>query len=391
MKSAVSGRRGRGAAAAAVALVALFGATRAQAHGVGMSQLQLRLEGARLEGQWTVQLADARRALDLDPQIGGQAGYREVGAREAALGDYVVGRIAISGDAGPCTIVQPGTGLLWQPEVGEVRVPLAVTCPGAPRRLSIRCDLLFDLDRKHRVYFSVEDARATSVGVLRQERRSVTIDVQQLRPWRDFLEFLREGVVHIWSGLDHLLFLLALLLPAPLTRQSGEWSLRSGLRPVVREVLKVVTAFTAAHSVTLVLSFYGLVAPPARAVEVAIAVSVFAAAWNNLRPFLPGRAWAIAGAFGLVHGLGFAGALRNLALPTRARGLALAAFNLGVELGQLAIVAAVLPLLYWTSRRPFYRRGVLGLGSLAIAWIAVLWILQRGFGLSLGGGPAPPQ
>ena len=291
----------------ALALAVLGSAGTADAHGVGMSQLQLRVDGVRLEGQWAVHLADARRAVDLDPQIGGQAGYGELLTRAGALGAYLAGRIAIGGDAGACAMASEGTPLAWQPDLNEVRVPLAVTCPGAPHHLSLRADLLFDLDPKHRVYFSIEDARATSVGVLRQDRREVTFDVRQLRPWSDFAEFVREGVAHIWSGLDHLLFLLALLLPAPLARQSGVWSLRSGLRPVIREVLKVVTAFTAAHSVTLVLSFYGLVAPPTRAVEVAIAVSVFAAAWNNLRPFLPGRAWAIAGAFGLVHGLGFAG------------------------------------------------------------------------------------
>src|SRR5262249_8285044 len=153
----------------------------------------------------------------------------------------------------------------------------------------------------------------------------------------DFLEFVREGVRHIWSGLDHLLFLLALLLPAPLARAWGRWEPRAGLAAAAREGLKVVTAFTVAHSLTLGLAFFGLVSFRAQWVEVAIALSVFAAAWNNLRPFLPGRAWAMALAFGLVHGLGFAGALRNLALPIRARGLALAAFNVGVELGQLAI------------------------------------------------------
>src|SRR5262249_18746841 len=156
---------------------------------------------------------------------------------------------------------------------------------------------------------------------------------------------------HIWSGLDHILFLLALLLPAALVREGTAWSPRPGLWTTAREVLKVVTAFTVAHSITLCLSFFGLVTLPSRWLEATIALSVFAAAWNNLRPFLPGRAWVMALGFGLVHGLGFAGALRNLALPMRARGLALASFNVGVEVGQLAIVAAVLPLLYAASRR----------------------------------------
>ena len=144
-----------------------------------------------------------------------------------------------------------------------------------------------------------------------------------------------------------------------------------------------MTAFTLAHSVTLSLSFFRVVTPPAALVETAIALSVFAAAWNNLRPFLPGRAWWIALLFGLVHGLGFAGALNNLSLPRHARLLALGAFNVGVELGQLAIVAAVLPLLYAASRRRAYPRLVMGAGSLGIAWLAVVWALERGAGLTL--------
>jgi hypothetical protein len=377
--------------AAAAALATLAGAGTVSAHGIGMSQLRLRLDGVRIDGAWAVHLGDARRAVGLDPRRSDAAAFGELEVRADALRAYLAARTAIASDAGECPSAPASAPISFQPEQGEVLVPLAAACPAVPRRLTLRSDLLFDLDPKHRVYFSVEDARATSVGVLRQERRAATFDVRQLRPWSDFLEFVRAGVAHIWSGADHLLFLLALLLPAPLVRTSGAWMPRGGLAAVAREVLKVVTAFTAAHSLTLVLSFFGLLAPPARGVEVTIAASVFLAAWNNLRPFLPGRAWALAAVFGLVHGLGFAGALRNLSLPTQARGLALAGFNLGVELGQLVVVALVLPPLYLASRRRPYERWVMGVGSLAISWIAVLWVLQRGFGLALGNAAAAAQ
>src|SRR5262249_46589358 len=150
---------------------------------------------------------------------------------------------------------------------------------------------------------------------------------------------------------------------------AGGWSRRDSLAGTMREGIKVVTAFTVAHSVTLALAFFGIFLPPARFVEVGIALSVFAAAWNNVRPFLPGRAWVMALVFGLVHGLGFAGALRNLSLPIHARWLALIAFNLGVEVGQIAIVALALPLLYNAAKRPEYPRFVMGAGSLVIAWV----------------------
>jgi hypothetical protein len=384
MKRLGPGVSGSRLTAAALIAATLAGGGTAVAHGVGMSQLRLRIAGARIEGDWAVHLGDARRAVGLDPQKSDQAGFGELRERANALAGYLASRVTITGETAACSLAGLASPLSYQPESGEVQVPLVASCPVAPRRLTLASDLLFDLDPRHRVYFSIEDARATSVGVLRQDRRRVSLDVRQLRPWSDFAEFVRAGVVHIWTGADHLLFLLALLLPAPLARAAGGWVSRDGLRAVAREVLKVVTAFTAAHSITLVLSFFGLLTPPARTVEVAIAVSVFLAAWNDLRPFLPGRAWVIGGAFGLVHGLGFAGALRNLSLPTHARGLALAAFNLGVELGQLVVVVLVLPALYAASRRRFYERWVLGAGSLAIAWIALLWVSQRAFGLSFG-------
>ena len=219
--------------------------------------------------------------------------------------------------------------------------------------------------------------------MLRASERHIEFGVRQFHLGEIVWEFVRDGVAHIWSGLDHLLFLLALLLPAALVRVTHGWLPRAGLWASAREVLKVVTAFTVAHSITLSLAFFGVVRLPAQWIEVGIAASVFAAAWNNLRPFLPGRAWIMAFGFGLVHGMGFAGALGNLSLPRHARVLALASFNGGVELGQLAVVAALLPLLYLGARRGWYPRVVMGLGSLGIAWMAVIWILERAFNLAL--------
>jgi hypothetical protein len=356
----------------------------ASAHGLGMSQLRVRVDGPRLDGEWDIQLRDARRAVGLGIETSGEAGWGELAPREASLRAYLARRIFFDADGAAC-VTEIAAAPAWQPDSSQLTYRIVSSCPVEPRRLGMRCDVFFDFDPSHRAYYSVQDARVTDLGLFRSEARVVRLDIHHFHAGSDFVEFVREGVRHIWTGLDHLLFLLALLLPAPLARAGGQWSPRPGLAAAAREVLKVVTAFTVAHSLTLGLAFFGLVSFRAQWVEVAIALSVFAAAWNNLRPFLPGRAWAMALAFGLVHGLGFAGALRNLALPIRARGLALAAFNVGVELGQLAIVAPLLPLLYAASRRRFYARFVMGTGSLLIAWLAVLWMLERAFGLPVFG------
>ena len=164
-----------------------------------------------------------------------------------------------------------------------------------------------------------------------------------------FVDYLEEGVLHIWAGFDHILFLLSLLLPAVLVPSaiSGEaWAAAPGFRAALWDVLKVVTAFTVAHSITLSLATLGVVSLPSRLVESAIAASVVLAAVNNIRPVVHGGRWIIAFCFGLIHGFGFASVLSDLGLPQGSLLLALIAFNLGVELGQLAIVAVFLPLAY---------------------------------------------
>ena len=149
------------------------------------------------------------------------------------------------------------------------------------------------------------------------------------------------------------------------------------------DVLRIVTAFTVAHSITLSLAVLGLVTLPSRLVESAIAASVVAAALNNIWPLVRGRRWMVAFLFGLVHGFGFASVLADLGLPQGALAVALLGFNVGVELGQLAIVAVFLPLAYALRRSWFYRRAVLVGGSLLIALLAAVWLVERVFELKL--------
>jgi hypothetical protein len=149
-------------------------------------------------------------------------------------------------------------------------------------------------------------------------------------------------------------------------------------------VLKVVTAFTLAHSITLGLAALGVVHLPSRLVESAIAFSVVLAALNNLRPLVHRGRWLVAFGFGLVHGFGFATVLAELGLPQESLVPALLGFNLGVELGQLAIVAVFLPLAYATRHTWMYRRLIFVGGSAAIALIAAIWMVERVFDWQLG-------
>jgi hypothetical protein len=150
-----------------------------------------------------------------------------------------------------------------------------------------------------------------------------------------------------------------------------------------REVLWVVTAFTVAHSITLSLAALEIIALPSRLVESAIALSVVLAAANNLYPVVEGKRWLVAFVFGLIHGFGFATVLAELGLPRDALVLSLLGFNLGVELGQLAIVAGFLPLAFLLRNTPFYRRGVFVGGSWLTMLVATAWLLERALNLKL--------
>ncbi len=195
--------------------------------------------------------------------------------------------------------------------------------------------------------------------------------------------FLREGIHHILSGYDHLLFLLCLLLPAVLLRRDARWQPVAGWRQALLPVAKTVTLFTLAHSLTLALAALGWVRLSPRLTEPAIAATIMLAAFDNLRPLLLRYRGAVTFGFGLVHGFGFASVLAELNLPTAAFGWALFEFNLGLELGQLALVFCVVPLLYGLRARPWYPRSVLGGGSALALAMATLWLLERSTDLRL--------
>jgi hypothetical protein len=214
------------------------------------------------------------------------------------------------------------------------------------------------------------------VGVLRGNSRSLTIDRTGRSWFRGFASIFHLGMRHIAEGTDHLLFLLALLLPAPLLTLGSRWSGFAGVRHSLLQISKVVTAFTAGHSITLALAALGLVRVPGRPIEVLIAVSILVSAAHALRPLFPGREAGIAAFFGLIHGLAFAATLGELGLGRWERVACILAFNLGIETMQLIVVAAIMPSLVLLSRARAY--AVVRIGGALFAGVAsVGWIMER--------------
>jgi hypothetical protein len=166
-------------------------------------------------------------------------------------------------------------------------------------------------------------------------------------------------------------------LPAVLLRKNGSWEPVAAARPALLGIVKVVTAFTLAHSITLSLSALDIVRLPSRLTESVIAASIVVAALNNIFPVITDARARIAFAFGLLHGFGFASVLADMGLPHGARIISLFAFNVGIEAGQLAVVLTVMPLVYALRSGAFYRRAVMPWGSAAIAALAFVWLVQR--------------
>jgi hypothetical protein len=256
-------------------------------------------------------------------------------------------------------------------------------CAADVAGLQIDYRLLFDIDPQHKGLLKLRHQGQTSTAIFAPDSARQILRVAGASPLRQFGDYVRHGVWHIWIGFDHILFLLSLLLPAVLVYRDRQWMGRATFRAAAFDVLKIVTAFTLAHSITLTLATLGVVTLPSRIVESAIAASVVLAALNNLWPLFHGRRALVAFAFGLIHGFGFASVLLDLGLPKAALLLSLVGFNVGVEIGQMAIVLLFLPLAFLARNTALYRKGLLGAGSSLIVVLALVWLVERGFDLRL--------
>lgn len=336
-----------------------------------------------LEIQWDVALKDLALALGVPAAQAPALDWPALQPRTAEVDAYLVAHLDLSIDGQPCRLIawshQPAEHSDGNYLVSRFRTD----CASSGQRLGVAYHLFFDLDPMHRGLLRLKDRERTRSAVLGPDPPSRSFDLAHPSLLAQLREYAGLGIWHIWRGIDHVLFLLSLLLPSVLVRTPGGWQAAPRLRTCLLDVLRVVTAFTVAHSITLSLSALGLAALPSRLVESTIAASVLLAALNNLWPLAGEGRWRVAFVFGLIHGFGFASVLTDLGLPRTTLVAALAGFNLGVEAGQLAIVAAFVPLVWYWRASAFYRRGVLGLGSLLVAALAATWLVERVFDLRI--------
>lgn len=305
----------------------------ARAHAANTSYLNIT--AAKPSGElsllWDLNAADLDWTVDLDPDANGVVTWSEVQARREAIAALAMQSLRVERGGRACALASRDLALTRHTDTTFVSLGLSARCPAAGA-LTIGSSLFFSQDASQRVLMHVTAGSQVFNTVLSPQARR-WVQPEKDSPFDTVLRFVQQGIVHVWSGYDHIAFVLLLILPSV-----------SRKRPA-RDLLTVITAFTLAHSVTLSLAVLRVVELPERWVEIAIVASIVAAALLNLRPAAARGRLAVAFGFGLMHGFGFAQALLEIDVRGARLLPMLAGFNLGVEIAQLLIVLIALPLL----------------------------------------------
>ena len=361
-----------------------FWSGKTAAHSSSNSYLTLYALNDQLTLRVDIHLRDIDLIFDLDTNRDGQVTWGEVQMRSSELSNWLDQGLQISASGMNCNLSKVDLQVSQLADGTYLSAQWFPKCPSitdiANTNFTLRYNLIFQQDSLHRGLLKIDLPNLQSSALLSPERPETQVSLVESSTLRVFGRYIIEGIWHIWIGIDHILFLISLLLLAPLQTSRlriTQWSAAQQARPVMLDVLAVVTAFTLAHSITLGLTVLKWFTPPTNLVEFAIALSVVLAAMNNLLGINSLKRWRLAFIFGLIHGFGFANVLLDLGLPANAIVAALGGFNIGVELGQLVIVLVFLPLA-WLLRRTFlYHWLVVVGGSIVIILIGTYWILER--------------
>ena len=366
-----------------LALLALGSA--AQAHKASDSYLQIDAGDKGTTLRWDIALRDLDAAIDIDANEDGQLTWGEVKAAWPRIEGYATPRLAIAG----CVLRPTGRALERRNDGAYAVIFLASDCVLAPTP-AITYTLLREVDPTHRGIAKLQRAGQPPTLTMLDPTHpagSSAATASAAEPGASApcgaLGFLREGVRHILTGYDHVLFLLCLLLPSVMRRTPEGWRPVEKLSQAVLPVVGIVSAFTIAHSITLALAATKVVSLSPSFIEPAIAVTIILAALDNVWPIFPVRRIVVTFFFGLIHGFGFAGVLAELNLPTADFAWALLEFNVGLELGQLLIVVSVTAVLFLLRQRPRYRSWVIRGGSYAAIVVGVLWLIERTANVSI--------
>ncbi len=322
--------------------------------------------------------------MKLDDNNNGIVSWKEIKAHQNEIKKFVLSHVDIKVDGKRCSKKVEKFEVYRRVHQSYIKLYLLLACQLPSEAIDLKYDLFFDVDKDQKAFVKIADKNSSKPVIMSDRKVEVTLSMQNGSRWEAFVNFLKEGIWHIWIGYDHILFLLMLLIPSVYYYRNGRPLPHRTFHAVLMEVLKIVTAFSVAHSITLGLSVSEVVVLDSRFVEVAIALSVLFTAVNNIYPMVTSHTWIMAFMFGLIHGFGFANVLHDLIVKNSSDFLAmLFGFNLGVEIGQLAIVAVVLPLFYLLEKTTFYKNFFLYGFSALTAIVAILWTIERALNISI--------
>ena len=373
-----------------VSLVLLFPAL-ATAHAVGEDYVVVRFLASSIEGHFEIHTDDLDAKLGLDLPDGEQAEIlaavkATAGQVETYLRDHV--RIGPA-DGAPYRLDFTHQDVIELPQGVFAQYHFHIASGPLPDRLDIEHAMFYEDDRLHRGLLLVEYNAKTDTTypdeytamVFSPGNREQTLDLTDVPALMGPREMIAQGVFHIWIGIDHILFLLALMLTTVLMREAGTWQPVPGFGRALINLLKIVTVFTLAHSVTLVLAALDFIVLPSRLVESIIALSIVLVAVNNIVPVVREGSLLVVLVLGLFHGLGFATVMGHL--PFRMVDLlkVVIGFNIGVEIGQVAIVAVIFPVLFLLRKSSLYQPVILRGVSVLLALVALWWFAERALGL----------
>ncbi len=364
----------------------------AQAHLADESYIFLKVFEDHMEGIYTLTIEDLNVALNLDLKEG--ITEEEIAPFLPAIHDYLIERSHFKSELGEHKVTFTDIKFM-SANIGyfvDFRFQLDNSAV-IPDQLEVRYDVIYDKKPKHRN--KLVQAHNWKAGILDNEAMvslifspgdgTQQLDLSDRSVWRGFVSMIRSGMYHIYIGLDHILFLIALLLPAVVRRNKeakgilSAWEPVDKFRPAFFYVLRIVTFFTIAHTITLSLAATGIVSLPSRLVETLIAISITLAAIHNIKPFRENETVGIAFIFGLFHGFGFASVLGEVGLGGEFMTISLLGFNIGVELAQVLIICLAFPILYLLRNTKIYKPVILIGGSILLIIVSVYWGIERGF------------
>lgn len=369
-------------------------ASPAQAHTGTQSYVYLEIYDTAIAGNVQYPIVDVNEVLDLAIPQDRAGAFAAIQENLATLQTYTIEHLAIGDGTTWWTIDFTGFRVL-EISAGSYAVlefELAERFDPVPREFTVTFDgIMSDKPDRDALLLIASDWQS---GTFRNEGESLlrytadnprqVVQLEQASWVKGMTAVIGLGAEHIRIGSDHILFVLALVLPSVLAfRRPEGWLPAATFGSSLWRVLKIVTMFTVAHSITLALGGLGIVELPPRLVEAVIAVSIAAAAIHNIRPVVDNKEWLLAFGFGLFHGFGFAGLLSELGLDRSNRIASLLGFNIGIELGQMVIILLIFPALFLMRRTRAYL-GIMYAGSALLAIGALGWAVERAFDVELG-------